>query len=52
MLFNCKKCKSLTIDYVNKSSGLDLHSFNWLESNNQIGSIKAMAGINSMLEDS
>ena len=40
MLFNCKKCKSLTIDYVNKSSGLDLHRFNWLENDEQIGSLR------------
>tara|TARA_Y100000991_G_scaffold213567_1_gene199527 strand:+ start:520 stop:1245 length:726 start_codon:yes stop_codon:yes gene_type:complete len=52
MLFNCKKCKSLTIDYVNKSSGLDLHRFNWLESNNQIGSIKGDGWNKLLLEDS
>ena len=52
MLFNCKKCKSLTIDYVNKSSGLDLHRFNWLESNNQIGSIKGDGWNRLLLEDS
>ncbi len=39
MLFNCSKCKNLTIDYVNKASGLDLHRFNWLSSENEIGSI-------------
>tara|TARA_B100000212_G_scaffold342473_1_gene329841 strand:+ start:1966 stop:2679 length:714 start_codon:yes stop_codon:yes gene_type:complete len=40
MLMNCKKCKALTIDYVNHASGLDLHRFNWLESDEQIGEIK------------
>tara|TARA_B100000989_G_scaffold298883_1_gene290724 strand:+ start:12687 stop:13388 length:702 start_codon:yes stop_codon:yes gene_type:complete len=39
MLFNCKKCQSLTIDYVNSASGLDLHRFNWLEGDHQIGTI-------------
>ena len=31
MLFNCKKCKALTLEYINNASGLDLHRFNWLE---------------------
>ena len=39
MLFNCQKCKSLTLDYVNTASGLDLHRFNWLEGDHLIGSI-------------
>ena len=39
MLMNCKKCKLLTADYVNKASGLDLHRFNWLKSDKEIGSI-------------
>lgn len=42
MLLNCKKCKSLSIDYVNKASGLDLHRFNWLESEKEIGEIKGI----------
>ena len=50
MLFNCEKCKTLTIDYVNKSSGLDLHRFNWLESEDQIGSFKG-EGWNRLLLD-
>ena len=40
MLMNCKKCKSLTIDYVNNASGLDLHRFNWLDNDEEIGEIK------------
>ena len=40
MLMNCKKCKALTVDYVNKASGLDLHRFNWLENEQEIGEIK------------
>ena len=39
MLFNCKKCKALTLEYINNASGLDLHRFNWLESENLIGEI-------------
>ena len=51
MLFNCKKCRALTIDYVNKSSGLDLHRFNWLENDEQIGSIRG-EGWNRLLLNS
>ena len=39
MLFNCNKCRALTLDYVNTATGLDLHRFNWLESEEQIGEI-------------
>ncbi len=39
MMLNCKKCKSLTLEYINNASGLDLHRFNWLESDEEIGSI-------------
>ena len=39
MLFNCAKCTALTVDYVNTASGLDLHRFNWLASDNLIGDI-------------
>ena len=39
MLMNCKKCTTLTPDYVNKASGLELHQFKWLESDDLIGSI-------------
>lgn len=39
MLFNCKKCKALTPEYVNTASGLQLHQFKWLESDEQIGDI-------------
>jgi|TARA_B100000902_G_scaffold214377_1_gene203884 lipopolysaccharide biosynthesis glycosyltransferase len=39
MLMNCKKCTQLTPDYVNKASGLELHQFKWLESDDLIGSI-------------
>lgn len=39
MLFNNKKCRSLTEDYVNSATGLQLHQFKWLESENLIGSL-------------
>ena len=39
MLMNCKKCTTLTPDYVNKASGLELHQFKWLESEDLIGGL-------------
>lgn len=39
MLLNNVKCKALTVDYVNKASGLELHQFKWLESDDLIGEI-------------
>lgn len=39
MLMNCGKCKALTPDYVNTATGLELHRFRWLESEDLIGSI-------------
>jgi len=39
MLFNCAKCKTLTPEYVNTASGLELHRFKWLESDDLIGEI-------------
>lgn len=39
MLINNSKCKNLTLDYVNSASGLELHQFKWLESDNEIGSL-------------
>ncbi len=40
MLINCKKCNALTVDYVNKASGLELHRFHWLEGDKEIGSLE------------
>ena len=40
MIFNCGKCKNLNVNYVNNASGLDLHRFNWLDNENEIGEIK------------
>lgn len=39
MLFNCAKCSALTPEYVNQASGLELHRFQWLESEDLIGEI-------------
>lgn len=39
MLFNNKKCKALTEDYVNTATGLQLHQFKWLENENLIGAL-------------
>ena len=39
MLMNCKKCTTLTPDYVNKASGLELHQYKWLESEKLIGDL-------------
>lgn len=39
MLMNCAKCHTLTPDYVNNASGLELHRFRWLENEALIGDI-------------
>lgn len=39
MLMNCAKCTALTPDYVNAASGLDLHQFKWLASDNLVGEL-------------
>ena len=39
MLFNNAKCRALTPDYVNSASGLELHQFKWLESEDLIGEL-------------
>jgi lipopolysaccharide biosynthesis glycosyltransferase len=39
MLMNCKKCTQLTPNYVNRASGLELHQFKWLESEELIGNL-------------
>ncbi len=40
MLFNCAKCKNLTVEYVNSASGLELHQFKWLNDDSEIGGIE------------
>ena len=39
MLFNNARCCTLTPEYVNTASGLDLHQFKWLASDELIGSL-------------
>lgn len=39
MLMNTDRCRSLTVEYVNTASGLELHQFKWLESDDLIGSL-------------
>jgi hypothetical protein len=39
MLFNNAKCRTLTPDYVNRASGLELHQFKWLASDDLIGAL-------------
>ena len=39
MLFNNELCRALTPEYVNSASGLELHQFKWLESDELIGEL-------------
>lgn len=39
MLFNNSRCHSLTPEYVNTATGLELHQFKWLASENEIGEL-------------
>lgn len=39
MLMNCEKCRDLTPEYVNSASGLELHRFQWLSSDDLIGAL-------------
>ena len=39
MLFNNAKCRALTPAYVDSASGLELHQFKWLESDDLIGAL-------------
>jgi len=39
MLFNNRKCAALTPERVHTASGLELHQFKWLESENLIGEL-------------
>lgn len=39
MLFNNARCQTLTPEYVNTATGLELHQFKWLESDEQIGEV-------------
>jgi hypothetical protein len=37
MLFNNARCRALTPEFVNTASGLELHQFKWLSSDEEIG---------------
>jgi lipopolysaccharide biosynthesis glycosyltransferase len=39
MLLNNAKCRTLTPEYVNKASGLELHQFKWLGNDDLIGAL-------------
>ena len=39
MLFNNSQCSALTPEYVNAASGLELHQFKWLDSDERIGTL-------------
>ena len=39
MMLNCCRCKALTVDYVNRATGLDLHRFHWLAGDHEIGAL-------------
>jgi hypothetical protein len=39
MLFNNARCRALTPEYVNTASGLALHQFKWLDSDDAIGAL-------------
>ena len=39
MLMNTARCQALTPDFVNTASGLELHQFKWLESDELIGDL-------------
>jgi hypothetical protein len=39
ILFNNAKCRALTPEYVNRASGLELHQFKWLASDDLIGAL-------------
>jgi len=39
MLLNCSRCTALTVDYVNSTTGLELHRFHWLAGDHEIGGL-------------
>ncbi|MFM8469739.1 MAG: glycosyltransferase [Limisphaerales bacterium] len=39
LLFNCARCRVLTPDYVNTATGLQLHQFKWVASEDEIGEL-------------
>lgn len=41
MLMNCGACRTLTPEYVNTATGLELHRFRWIEDDSRIGELPA-----------
>jgi hypothetical protein len=41
MLFNIARCRTLTPQYVNTATGLELHQFKWLADDALIGALPA-----------
>ena len=39
MLMNCRKCTTLTSDFVNTSTGSQLHQFKWIDDDELIGDL-------------
>jgi len=39
LAFDNAKCTALTLDYVNKATGLELHRFHWLKDETEIGTL-------------
>ena len=48
MLMNCGKCRTLTPEFVNRASGLELHQFKWLAGDELIGELPS--GWNHLVE--
>ena len=42
MLLNNARCRALTPEYVQSASGLDLHQFRWLSSDDDVGALPLM----------
>lgn len=49
MLFQCQRCTALTPDYVNNATGLQLHRFEWLSGDHEIGALP-MARWNHLID--
>ena len=39
VLFNNSRCRKLTPEFINRAAGLELHQFQWLGSENEIGKL-------------
>jgi hypothetical protein len=54
MLFNADRCRALSVNYINKASGLYLHQFKWLD-DELIGQLPAewnyLVGVNKPMSD-